>query len=125
MGGNEYRFAWDSTLVRDGIYRISAQAVDAVGNIGEASEVLVEVVTQAPAPEPEAPVEPPVPDDPIQDTIIDDSNDDNVISDRQSRRELRRQIRAERRRARRAAASSSARKPADVQSLNNLGRWYR
>lgn len=43
LGDNQYRFAWDSTLVRDGQYRLSAQAVDGAGNRGIAQDVIVRV----------------------------------------------------------------------------------
>ncbi len=48
VGSNEYRFAWDSTLVNDGMYRMRAQASDEAGNIGESSEIIVEVVNTVP-----------------------------------------------------------------------------
>ncbi|MGB5495723.1 MAG: S8 family serine peptidase [Sedimenticolaceae bacterium] len=48
VGGNEYRFAWDSTEMVDGIYRISAKAFDEAGNQGSASEILVEVMNTIP-----------------------------------------------------------------------------
>ena len=48
VGSNEYRFAWDSTLVSDGTYRLRAQAFDEAGNKGESSEVRVEVVNTVP-----------------------------------------------------------------------------
>ena len=43
VGGNEYRFAWDSTTMRDGSYRLSARAVDAAGNTGFAGDRYVQV----------------------------------------------------------------------------------
>jgi hypothetical protein len=43
LGGNQYRFAWDSTLVLDGSYRLGARAVDAAGNQGVAQQFYVSV----------------------------------------------------------------------------------
>jgi len=43
VGDNEYRFAWDSTKVDNGQYRIRARAFDAAENMGETDEIIVEV----------------------------------------------------------------------------------
>jgi hypothetical protein len=43
VSANQYRFAWDSTLVDDGSYRLGARAVDAAGNEGVAQQFYVSV----------------------------------------------------------------------------------
>jgi hypothetical protein len=48
-----YLFAWDSSLVADGEYRLSARAADAAGNVGVSTDVVVNVANTA---DEEAPV---------------------------------------------------------------------
>jgi hypothetical protein len=43
LGGNQYRFAWDSTLVLDGSSRLGARTVDEAGNQGVAQQFCVSV----------------------------------------------------------------------------------
>jgi subtilisin family serine protease len=44
---NVFTFGWDSTKVSDGSHRVKARAKDAAGNVGNATEITVNVVNQA------------------------------------------------------------------------------
>ena len=43
LDGTHYEFVWDSTLVQDSSVKLSAQAVDAAGNLGKAQDIFVDV----------------------------------------------------------------------------------
>ena len=47
LSGNVYDFAWESTTVDDGQYKLSARAVDAAGNMGFATDRWVQVANSA------------------------------------------------------------------------------